>query len=89
MNILPRTETLRQITPRDARPISVENRFHKKAVILGRDTHMAGPTGQQVLDTIPLIVAKGMTAHGSAPGWMARHKSNFSPRRKPLNEDSP
>jgi len=43
---------LRQISPRNAGPIMVEDRFHKKPIVLGRDL----TARQNTRDPIPLIV---------------------------------
>ena len=53
----PITETLRKITPWDARPISEQNGFHEQPVIRRSASDMAFATGQKILDPIPLIVA--------------------------------
>ena len=45
------------------RAISVQYRLDKQPVILGGDTDMPLTAGQKVLDTLPLVIAKGIAAH--------------------------
>jgi len=54
---VPITEPLGQITPRNARSISVQNGVDEQAIIRGRATDMAFTARQKILDPIPLIVA--------------------------------
>ena len=53
----PIAKTLRKITPWNAGTISVQNRFHEQPVIRRRAANMAFPTGQKILDPIPLVIA--------------------------------
>ena len=53
----PITETLGEIPPRNAGPISVENRFHEQSIICRRASDMAFPAGKKILDPVPLVVA--------------------------------
>jgi hypothetical protein len=57
MDDLPVTKTLRQITPRNAGSISVQNGFHEQSIVGSGATDMAFATGQKILDPIPLVVA--------------------------------
>ena len=52
----PIAKTLREITPRNAGSISVENRFNEQPVIRRRTTNMAFAAGQKILDPVPLVV---------------------------------
>ena len=63
---LPVTETRGQITPRDARPISVKNRFDKQPVVRCIAADVAFTTGQKILDPFPLVVSQSKALHGSA-----------------------
>jgi hypothetical protein len=51
------TETLRKVTPGNARPIAIQNGFDEQAIIRRRASHMPFPAGQKILDPVPLIVA--------------------------------
>jgi hypothetical protein len=46
--------------------VSVEHGFHESAIILGGDTDISGFAGKQVLDSLPLIITKCKSVHGSA-----------------------
>jgi hypothetical protein len=85
MRIFPIAEAFRQIAPGNARPITVQHRFHEQAVV--RCSHADGTLAawQQVLDSVPLIVAKPVAAHRSAPEKLTAYESNNLPRRNPLS----
>jgi len=53
----PVTETLGEITPRNAGSISVENRLDEQSIICRRASDMAFPAGKKILDPVPLVVA--------------------------------
>ena len=53
---LPVAETLGQITPGNARSISVKNGFDEQPIVRRRAADMAFTAGQKILDPIPLIV---------------------------------
>lgn len=50
-------EALRQIVPGNARPVAVQHRFDKQAVILGRRANMPVSTAQPMHDPRPLVEA--------------------------------
>jgi hypothetical protein len=50
---------------------------------------MAFTTGQYVLDSVPLIVPKGVTAHLSAPNQLTVYESRNNSQGNPLIEDRP
>ena len=50
-------EPFRQIPPRNASPIAVEDGLDKQPIVLGGHPHMAGSTGKQIADAIPLIIS--------------------------------
>ena len=52
----PVTETLGEITPRNARPISKENGFDEQPIVRRRAADMAFAAGQKILEPIPLVV---------------------------------
>jgi hypothetical protein len=57
MDDLPIAETLREIAPRNAGSISVENGFHEQPIVRRCAPDMAFAAGQKILDPIPLVVA--------------------------------
>ncbi len=67
MHILPVAEALRQIAPGNAGPVAVEHGFDEPAVVRRGHSDRALPPRQQVLDPVPLVVAKPVAAHRSAP----------------------
>jgi hypothetical protein len=54
---LPIAEALRQVAPRDTRPISIQNRIDKQSIVGRGATNMALAPWQKILDPIPLVVA--------------------------------
>ncbi len=54
---LPITKALREITPRNAGSISVQNGFDEHSIVRRSASHMAFSAGQKILDPIPLVVA--------------------------------
>jgi hypothetical protein len=64
---LPIAETLWKISPWDAGPKSIQNRFDEQSVVGRRAAHMAFAAGKKILDPIPLVVAQSITSHRSAP----------------------
>jgi len=56
-------EAFRQIPPGNACAIPVKHRLDKQSVVLGSDTDMPFTAGQKVLDTLPLVITKGIAAH--------------------------
>src|SRR5712671_4049569 len=75
--------------PRDAGPITVDHRFYKQPIVLGRYPHMPFPSGQNILDPVPLIVPKGVAAHLSAPNQLTAYESRDNLLGYPLIEDGP
>jgi hypothetical protein len=67
IDALPIAEALRQVTPRNAGTITVENRFDEQPIVRRRAPHMAFASGQRILDPLPLVVAQCITSHRSAP----------------------
>jgi hypothetical protein len=66
MGVLPVPEALRQVAPRNAGAVSVEQGFDESAIIAGGDTDIAGFAGKQVLDSLPLIITKCISVYRSA-----------------------
>ena len=66
VRVVPVTEAFREVAPGDARAITVQHRVHEKTVVRGSDANRPRSPGQVVPDSVPLIVAESMEAHGSA-----------------------
>jgi hypothetical protein len=75
MNRFPRPEALRQVPPRHAGPITVQNRLDKQTVILGGRAHIPLTSKQQILDPIPFVVMQSIAAHRSALPKPTAHES--------------
>ena len=63
----PITETLGEITPRNAGSISVENGLNKQSIISCCAADMAFAARKKILDPVPLVIAQCITSHRSAP----------------------
>jgi hypothetical protein len=59
-------EALRQVAPGDTGAIAVEHSIDKQTVVRSGHANRTGPTRQQVLDPVPLIIAESVSAHRSA-----------------------
>jgi hypothetical protein len=66
VRILPVAESFRQVAPRDSGTVSVEDGFDESAIIAGGNADISRLSGKQVLDSLPLIVTKSKSVHGSA-----------------------
>src|SRR6516162_2709186 len=66
VRVLPVAKPFRQIAPRNAGAVAVEHRFDESAIVVGGDADITGFAGQQVLDSLPLVIAKSISVHGSA-----------------------
>ncbi len=58
MHVLPIAEALREVAPRHTSPIAIQHCLHEQPVVRCRHSHMTLLPGQQVPDTLPLIVAQ-------------------------------
>jgi len=67
VHILPVTEALRQIAPRDASAVAIDHRLHEQAVLRRVHADMTVSPRKLVADTKPLIVQKAVASHPSAP----------------------
>jgi hypothetical protein len=56
-------KTFRQVSPGHAGAITIENCFYKQPIVPGRCADVTLTSRQNILDPLPLIVAKGVTAH--------------------------
>ena len=59
-DVVPVSETLRQVAPRDARAVAVNDGLDKQAVILRRDADRIFAAGQYMFDPLPLIIAQSI-----------------------------
>jgi len=66
VGVLPIAKPFRQIAPRNSGAVAVEHRFDESAIVVGGDADITGFAGQQVLDSLPLVIAKCISVHGSA-----------------------
>jgi hypothetical protein len=64
--VLPIAKPLRQIAPRNAGAVAIQHRRDKQPAIARSHSNRPLPTRQQVLDPVPLVVTKSVTAHRSA-----------------------
>jgi hypothetical protein len=67
VHLLPIAEPLRQIPPRNARPIAVEDRLDEQPIILGGRPNMAFTAWKQVFNPFPLVIMQAVTMQRSAP----------------------
>jgi hypothetical protein len=72
MDVLAVAKALRQVAPGDAGALAVEDRVNEQAVVRGSHADRARSAGQQILDPVPRIVTKGMSAHRSASSKLDR-----------------
>jgi len=77
VNRLPIAEALRQVAPWDARAIAVNHGIDEPPIVLGGHPDMTVTSRQEILDPVPLVVAKGITAHLSAP-WQPTARNHAS-----------
>ena len=89
MNLDRIAKALGQIPPWNACPITIEHRFDKQPIVLGRHSHVTLASRQDILDLVPLVVPKGIAAHPSAPNQLTSHESRKSPLGNHLIEDRP
>src|SRR6516165_11771360 len=74
---LPVAKALGQIPPRDAGAKPEKDSFDEQAIVCRRTAHMAFAAGQNILDSIPLVVAQCITSHRSAPPRADPHESDI------------
>ncbi len=67
VHIVPVTKALRQVTPGNAGTVAIQHRLHEQAVVGRCNTDPTLLPRQQVFDPVPLVIAKCVTAHRSAP----------------------
>jgi hypothetical protein len=64
--VLPVAKPFRQIAPRNSDAVAVEHRFDESAIVVGDDADITRFAGQQVLDSLPVVIAKCISVHESA-----------------------
>jgi len=83
------TEALGQVAPWHTSAKTIKHGFDEQSVVERGHAHMALTPGKQVLYAVPLIVAKAVAPHRSAPYQLTSYESKFPPLRNPLNDDTP
>src|SRR6516162_768591 len=66
VSVLPVAKPFRQIAPRNSGAVAVEHRFDQAAIVVGGDADITGFAGQQILDSLRLVIAKCISVHRSA-----------------------
>ena len=66
VRVLPVAKPFRQVAPRNSGAVAVEHRFDEATIVAGGDADITGSAGQPVLDSLPLVIAKCISVHGSA-----------------------
>src|SRR6516164_6792996 len=84
MNIFPIAKAFRQIPPGDPCPIAIEHRLNEQAVVSGGYPDCLFPSGQDIFDPIPLVIAQPEALHGQPPTKLTAHESKNESRRNPL-----
>jgi hypothetical protein len=85
VHVLPVTEPLRQIAPRHPCPITIEHGLDEQPIVRRGNPDRAFPSGQQALDSFPLVVAQSKPPHHrSASNKLTAYESKKPPRRNPL-----
>src|SRR4051812_30321638 len=65
MHVLPLTEALRKVTPRNTSPVTVEHGLDEEPVVRCGHANRSRPAWQKVLNPLPLIITHGISAHRS------------------------
>jgi hypothetical protein len=66
VGVLPVAKPFRQIAPRNSGAVAVEHRFDEAAIVMSGDADITRFAGQPVLDSLPLVIAKGVSVNRSA-----------------------
>ena len=66
VGVLPVAKPFWQVAPRNCGAVAVEHRFDELTIVVGGDAHITGFAGQQVSDSLPLVIAKCISVRGSA-----------------------
>ena len=69
MRVVPVAVTLGKIAPGDPGPVAVDHRVDEAAVIRRRYPYGPGPSWQNVLDQVPLVVTELVGAHVVSLRW--------------------
>jgi hypothetical protein len=73
MDGLPGAKALRQVPPRNPRPITINYGFYKDPIVLGGHADTALPPRKQTLDPLPLLISQSVAAHQPTllvNGWL-------------------
>jgi hypothetical protein len=68
-------EALRQVAPGDTGAVAVEYGVDKQTVVRSGYANRTGPTRQQVLGPVQLVIAESVSAHRSAFPKLAAYES--------------
>ena len=82
-------ETLGKIAPRNSRAIAVEDGLNEQPIVARGHSDMPNAPGQQVPNSVPLIVAKSVAAQGQPPIRLTPYESYDSLEGNPVIEDRP
>ena len=66
VGVFPIAQSFRQVAPGNSGAVSVEDGFDESAIIVGGYADIFRFSGKQVLDPLPLIIAKSISVRGSA-----------------------
>ncbi|GBQ48981.1 hypothetical protein AA15973_1631 [Komagataeibacter sucrofermentans DSM 15973] len=67
VDVLPVTEPSRQLTPRNAGTVTIQNRFQKQTVIGSRSADMTFMTREKIFYPFPLAVTQAISSHSFSP----------------------
>jgi hypothetical protein len=79
VGVFPIAEPLRRVAPNDPGAGSIENGLDKPTVVAGGCADISWLSGQQVLDPLPLIVAKSISVMRQPSIQPTLHDSHNSP----------
>lgn len=71
----PAPVAFRQITPRNAGTIAVDDGIDEQPIVGSRPADVSLSAGQEILDPLPLVVGKRVAMHVSAPRLPTTHES--------------
>ncbi len=89
MNLDGIAKSLGQIAPGHSRAIPIKHGIDEQPIIASGHAYMFAPSGQQILDAIPLIVAKSITAQGQPPIRLTPYELYDPIQGNPAIEDRP
>ena len=89
MDVLPSPEPLGQVPPRHASTVAIQNRLDEQAVVRRSHTRITLLPREQAAYALPLVVAKPITPHPSAPCLPATCQPNTMPSGRPRMRTRP